>query len=68
MAFPALSLPHYRLFMERSVGPMQKLVERLAGEPEKLAAVRAEFDTLVAPYYADNLVTQGYLLTRAQAR
>ena len=68
MAFPALSLPHYRLFMERSVGPMKRLVERLAGEPEKLAAVRAKFDALVAPYYADNLVNQDYLLTRAQAR
>jgi SAM-dependent methyltransferase len=68
MAFPALSIEHYRLFMERSVGPMQKLVERLAAEPEKLGALRAEFDALVAPYYAGNVVHQAYLLTRAQAR
>lgn len=68
MLFSALSIPHYRLFMERSVGPMQKLVERLQGEPEKLAAIRAEFDALVAPYYADNVVHQDYLLTRALAR
>ena len=68
MAFPALSIPHYRQFMERSVGPMQKLVERLGAEPEKLGAVRAEFDALVAPYYVDNVVHQEYLLTRAQAR
>ena len=68
MAFPALSPEHYRLFMERSVGPMQKLVESLAGERQKLSAVRAEFDAMVAPYYVDNVVHQDYLLTRAQAR
>ena len=68
MTFPALSIAHFRLFMERAVGPIQKLVERLQAEPEKLAAVRAEFDALAAPYYADNVVRQDYLLTRAQAR
>ena len=68
LLFPALSLAHYRLFMERSVGPMQKLVEGVAGDPERLASVRAEFDALVRPYYVDNVVRQDYLLTRAQAR
>lgn len=68
MAFPALSLSHYRLFMERSVGPMQKLVESLASEPQRLTAIRAEFEALAEPYYLDNVVHQGYLLTRAQVR
>ena len=68
MAFPALSIEHYRLFMERSVGPIQKLVESVATEPDRLAALRAEFDAMVALYYADNVVRQDYLLTRAQAR
>ncbi|GAA4355548.1 class I SAM-dependent methyltransferase [Variovorax defluvii] len=68
MAFPALSIEHYRHFMERSIGPMQKLVESLATEPEKLATLRDEFAALVAPYYSDNVVRQDYLLTRAQAR
>ena len=68
MAFPALSLAHYRLFMERSVGPMQKLVEGLAAEPQKLADIRAEFEAMAAPYYLDNVVHQGYLLTRARSR
>jgi len=67
MAFPALSLAHYRLAMERSVGPLQKLVERMAAEPEHLAALRHEFDTMAAPYYFDNVVHQDYLLTRARA-
>lgn len=54
--------------MEHSVGPMQKLVEGLAAEPQKLAAVRAEFEAMTAPYYLDNVVHQGYLLTRARSR
>ena len=68
MYFPALSIEHYRLYMKRSVGPMQKLVESLVTEPEKLAILRAEFDALLAPYYFDNIVHQEYLLTRAQER
>jgi len=68
MLFPALSLEHFRRFMETSVGPMQKLVEGLAGDPQKLSAVRSEFDELVRPYYADNVVRQDYLLTSATAR
>ena len=68
MAFPALSLEHYRLFMERSVGPMQKLVEASANDPGKLAGLRAEFMALAAPYYSGNVVHQDYLLTRAQRR
>ena len=67
MAFPALSLAHYRLFMERSVGPIQKLVEAHADQPDKLAQLRDEFDALIKPYFADNIVRQDYLLTRAQA-
>ena len=68
MAFPALSIEHYRLFMERSIGPIQALAESLAADPAKLAAFRAEFDAMVAPYHAGNIVRQDYLLTRAQAR
>ncbi len=68
MTVPALSVEHYRLFMEKSVGPMQKLVESLSGDPQKLAAVRAEFDALAQSYYSDNVVHQDYILTRAKAR
>ncbi|MGH8800729.1 MAG: class I SAM-dependent methyltransferase [Casimicrobiaceae bacterium] len=68
MVIQALSLEHFRLFMERSVGPIRKLVERYSAEPDRLATMRAEFDALVAPYFVDNLVYQDYLLTRATAR
>jgi SAM-dependent methyltransferase len=68
MQFPALSLSHFREFMERSVGPIQKLIEASAKEPGRLAALRAEFETLAAPYYFGNVIRQEYLLTRAKAR
>lgn len=68
MQFPALSLEHYRRFIEHSIGPMQKLVAALSEDARKLSAFRAAFDTMVAPYYAENIVRQDYLLTRALAR
>lgn len=68
MTVPALSLAHYRLFMEKSVGPMQKLVEALVYEPDKLSAVRQEFESIAAPYFYGNVMHQDYLLTRAYAR
>jgi SAM-dependent methyltransferase len=68
MTFPALSINHYRLFMETSVGPMQKLIESLASDPKKLLGIRAEFEALAQPYYWENEVHQDYLLTRAKAR
>jgi SAM-dependent methyltransferase len=68
MVYPALSLGHYRRFIESSIGPMRKLVEGLADAPERLAKIRADFDALVEPYYADNVIRQNYLLTRASAQ
>lgn len=67
MLVPALSLQHYRTFMEHYAGPVQKLVESLAADPQKLHAVRQGFDALAAPYFYDNLLHQDYLMTRAQA-
>jgi SAM-dependent methyltransferase len=69
MEFPALSLPHYRAVVERTAGPMLKLVEMLsASDPARLAQFRREYDALIAPYFQDNVVRQDYLLTRARKR
>lgn len=65
MAFQILSVPHYRAFMESNVGPISKLVQSLQADQQKLAAFRREIDDLVSLYFADNLVRQDYLLTRA---
>lgn len=67
MRFTALSIPHFRLFMERSIGPMQKMVEQMAADPHKLELFRAEFEALATPYHFDNVIHQDYLLTRATA-
>jgi hypothetical protein len=40
---------HWRLFIEKSVGRVQKVVERRADDPGKLSAIRAECDALVGP-------------------
>jgi SAM-dependent methyltransferase len=66
MLVPALSLQHYRGALERAGGPVVKLVEMLsANDPAKLAAFRREYDALAGEYFADNIVQQDYLLTRA---
>ena len=66
MLVPALSPQHFRTNFEKTAGPVIKVVESLsASDPAKLAAFRAEYETLIAEYYEDNTVRQDYLLTRA---
>jgi SAM-dependent methyltransferase len=66
MRFPALSPTHYRVFFEGNAGPVLRLVQTLQGEPARLAAFRREFDEIVTQYFADNIVRQDYLMTRAR--
>lgn len=69
MLFPALSLQHYRALLEKTAGPMLKLVEMLsASDPNKLAQFRREYDAMIAPYFENNVARQDYLLTRAIKR
>jgi SAM-dependent methyltransferase len=68
MAVPALSLAHYRVFMERSVGPMERLMASVAGDPERLVVLRREYEEISAPYFAQNVISQEYLLTKAAAK
>jgi SAM-dependent methyltransferase len=66
MLVPALSLANYRDHIEHTAGPMLKLVESLsASDPARLAQFRRDYEALAAPYYADNIVRQDYLMTRA---
>lgn len=68
MNFPALSPQHYRKGVEETLGPVVKLVATLQSEPAKLAAFRAELDGFLGRYFADNMVQQHYLMTRATKR
>src|SRR6266705_3402660 len=69
MNFPDLSLPGYRAVIERTAGPMLKLVEMLsASDPARLTQFRREYDALLAPYFENNILRQDYLLTRATKR
>lgn len=66
MNVPVLSVQHHRMNMERTVGPMVKLVQMLsASDPAKLAEMRSEFEALTSEYLEDNILRQDYLLTRA---
>ena len=66
MRVPALSPQHFRTTLERTAGPVIKVVESLsASDPVKLAAFRSEYEALISEYYAENTVRQDYLLTRA---
>ena len=69
MNFPALSLASYRAVIERTAGPMLKLVGMLSEtDPARLAQFRREYDALLAPYFENNILRQDYLLTRATKR
>jgi len=66
MMMPALSPRHVREIFEKTAGPVIKLVEMLsAADPVKLSAYRSELEGLVAEYFDENMIRQGYLLTRA---
>ena len=66
MLSPALSPQHFRANIERTAGPIIKLIDRLgATDPDALREFRREFDAIVAEYLRDNIVEQKYLLTRA---
>jgi hypothetical protein len=64
---PALTPQHFRMVIERSAGLIIKMIETLSvSDPERLESYRTEFDAIVSQYMRDNLIKQGYLLTRAR--
>jgi SAM-dependent methyltransferase len=66
MEVSALSPKHHRAITEKTAGPMVRLVETLsASDPDRLEQFRREYDALAAEYFEDNILRQGYLITRA---
>lgn len=65
MYAPTLSPQHSRAFMERTAGPVVKLVQMLStSDLPKLAQFRADYEKLVAESAVDNVITQEFLMTR----
>ncbi len=61
-----LSPQHVRFNVERTSGPILKLVEALQeSDPAKLAEFRREYDAIAAEYFEMNTMRQSYLMTRA---
>ncbi len=65
MNFPALSLGHYQKSIEKTLGPVVKLVELSANDPERLKNFRNEVEKLASHYYTGNQIHQSFLMTRA---
>lgn len=62
---PALSPQHYRHMLERSGGPIVRLVRALKDDPARLDQFRREYDEIVEQYFDNNVVRQDFLATRA---
>jgi ubiquinone/menaquinone biosynthesis C-methylase UbiE len=66
MTVPALSPQHYQQMLERTAGPIIRLVEMLsATDVSKLEEFRRKYESLVSDYIDENLAWQDYLMTRA---
>lgn len=65
MTIPALSVEHYRTMFEATAAPVAKVISTLKNEPEKLTKFRGELDALMTPYFSNNIIRQGFLMTRA---
>ena len=69
MYVPTLSPQHARALLERTAGPVLKLVEMLSKTDQvKLAAFRRDYDATMAPFVRDNITVQDYLMTKATKR
>ncbi len=62
---PALSLGHFRVAQEKTIGLLGKIVASLENEPAKLAKFRADFEAMASEAYGDNAMRMPFLMTRA---
>ncbi len=63
--FPALSVAHWRTVVEQTAGPVIRIMQAYANDAAKLAMFRTELEATAAPYFQDNLIHQGFLMSRA---
>jgi SAM-dependent methyltransferase len=66
---PTLSPQHTRSMMEKTAGPVVKLVQALsASDPAKLVQFRRDLEALIAEFATDNVVAQDFLMTRGKKK
>jgi SAM-dependent methyltransferase len=65
LVMAALSLHHFRVAQEKTIGPLTKIVASLENEPAKLAQLRADFEAMARDIYNDNTIRMPFLMTRA---
>lgn len=63
---PMLSPQHFRSFLETTVGPLTKLVQKYQGQESILAQFRSELESLVSEFARGNTVRQHFIMTRAK--
>jgi SAM-dependent methyltransferase len=62
---PAMSLQHFRVVQEKTIGPLIKVVASLQSDPAKLAQFRADFEAMARDAYDGNAIHMPFLMTRA---
>jgi len=65
MQIPTISVDHYRLFIERSISSVRRLVHVLKYDPKQLRILRQELNAIIDLYYVDNAICQNYILSWA---
>ncbi len=65
MIVPTLSVQHFRIAQEATIGPLTKLVASLQDDSAKLAQLRAEYEAMIAEVFEDNLVQLHFIMARA---
>ena len=63
---PGLSVAHIRANFETGAGPLKRMVEAFAEEPEKLSSLRNEIDKCIAGYFEDNLLRMDFLMAKGK--
>ena len=63
---PGLSVAHIRANFEKGAGPLKRMVEAFAEEPEKLSSLRNEVDEAISEYFEDNLLRMDFLMAKGK--
>ena len=65
LVMPGLSVQHVRSVFETTAGPLKKMVQAFASDPDRLTNLRNEIDDAISNYFEDNFLRMDYLMTRA---